>query len=81
MTANAMQADRERCFAAGMNDHVPKPIDPDVLWATLVRWLSPRPEAASHSPAPPANAPLAFALALFALRIDFVHTVVQQGRQ
>ena len=59
MTANAMQADRERCFAAGMNDHVPKPIDPDVLWATLVRWLSPRPEAASHSPAPPANAPLA----------------------
>lgn len=63
MTANAMQADRERCFAAGMNDHVPKPIDPEVLWATLVRWLSPRPEAASHSPAPPANAPLAFAFA------------------
>lgn len=42
MTANAMQADRERCFAAGMNDHVSKPIDPEVLWATLVRWLLPR---------------------------------------
>lgn len=39
MTANAMQGDREACLAAGMNDHVAKPIDPDDLFAALIRWL------------------------------------------
>ena len=39
MTANAMPADRERCLAAGMNDHLGKPIDPNQLWRTLQRWL------------------------------------------
>jgi two-component system sensor histidine kinase/response regulator len=42
MTANAMDADRQRCFDAGMNDHVSKPIDPAVLWAALGRWIRPR---------------------------------------
>ena len=43
MTANAMEADRQRCFAAGMNDHVAKPIEPAALWAALARWIRPRP--------------------------------------
>ncbi|MFN3377155.1 MAG: PAS domain S-box protein [Burkholderiaceae bacterium] len=43
MTANAMEADRQRCLAAGMNDHVAKPIEPAALWAALVRWIRPRP--------------------------------------
>jgi len=38
MTANAMQADRDKCIAAGMNDHLAKPIDPDELERALVRW-------------------------------------------
>lgn len=38
MTANAMVGDREICLAAGMNDHIPKPIEPDVLYNTLARW-------------------------------------------
>ena len=42
MTANAMEVDRQRCFAAGMNDHVTKPIEPAVLWAALRRWIQPR---------------------------------------
>ncbi|MGL4316203.1 MAG: response regulator [Pseudomonas sp.] len=44
MTANAMPADRERCLAAGMNDHLGKPIDPGELWRTLGRWLPAREE-------------------------------------
>ncbi|CCQ89644.1 putative PAS domain protein [Nitrospina gracilis 3/211] len=39
LTANAMAGDRERTRAAGMNDHVTKPIDPDVLLGTLKHWL------------------------------------------
>jgi len=39
MTANAMTAERDRCLAVGMNDHIAKPIDPDGLYAMLVKWL------------------------------------------
>jgi signal transduction histidine kinase/CheY-like chemotaxis protein len=42
MTANAMAADRERCLAAGMNDHIAKPIDPQRLLATLLQWIRPQ---------------------------------------
>jgi PAS domain S-box-containing protein len=42
MTANAMQNDRERCMAAGMNDHVAKPIEPEDLWKALLKWIKPR---------------------------------------
>jgi len=41
MTANATIADREACLAAGMNDHIAKPIKPAILYETLVRWLRP----------------------------------------
>ena len=43
MTANAMQADRERCLQAGMNGFVSKPIEPEVLWQALLTWVRPRP--------------------------------------
>jgi signal transduction histidine kinase/DNA-binding response OmpR family regulator/HPt (histidine-containing phosphotransfer) domain-containing protein len=42
MTANAMQSDRELCTAAGMNDFVIKPIEPEQLWLALARWIRPR---------------------------------------
>ena len=39
MTANAMQGDRERCLAAGMDDYVAKPIRPKDLQTVLDAWL------------------------------------------
>jgi CheY-like chemotaxis protein len=39
MTASAMEGDRERCLAAGMDDYIPKPLRPDQLDAVLERWL------------------------------------------
>jgi PAS domain S-box-containing protein len=43
MTANAFDEDRKVCLEAGMNDHIPKPIDPNQLFDTLAKWLG-RPE-------------------------------------
>jgi PAS domain S-box-containing protein len=39
MTANAFEDDRNACLAAGMNDHVAKPVSPAVLYGALLRWL------------------------------------------
>jgi CheY-like chemotaxis protein/HPt (histidine-containing phosphotransfer) domain-containing protein len=55
MTAHAMQGDRERCLEAGMNDYVPKPVDPGVLAEALERWLPKEARTATHQ-APGASA-------------------------
>ncbi|MDR2172481.1 MAG: response regulator [Planctomycetaceae bacterium] len=38
MTAHAMTGYKEQCIAAGMNDHITKPIDPIVLYQSIIRW-------------------------------------------
>jgi signal transduction histidine kinase/DNA-binding response OmpR family regulator/HPt (histidine-containing phosphotransfer) domain-containing protein len=66
MTANAMAGDREKCLAAGMNDHVPKPIDPEVLFRALNTWVTPGPRGLpagtpaerGATPAPQSPSPL-----------------------
>ncbi|MBK6907154.1 MAG: response regulator [Rhodocyclaceae bacterium] len=58
MTANAMDSDKAACRAAGMDDHVAKPIDLDKLLATLLHHVGRLPEAASAvSPAPTCGNP------------------------
>jgi DNA-binding response OmpR family regulator len=48
MTANAMQGDRERCLAVGMDDYISKPITLNVLRDKLALWLPADSGAASE---------------------------------
>jgi PAS domain S-box-containing protein len=70
MTANAFGDDRRACLAAGMDDHIAKPVDPELLYGMLCRWLPARvddglpaeapaaaPEARAETPAPAAPVP------------------------
>jgi len=53
MTAHVFDDDRKRILDAGMDDHVPKPTDPWVPFATLERWIVSRPEAAGPAAGTP----------------------------
>jgi CheY-like chemotaxis protein len=51
MTAHAMTGDREKSLSTGMNDHIAKPINPEELFATLLKWIKPiadRDDARTH---------------------------------
>ena len=64
MTANAMAGDREKVLAAGMVDHIPKPLDVAQMLRTIARWVKPvragaaAAGAGSAQPAPPETGPL-----------------------
>jgi len=47
MTANATKEEQEECLAVGMNDCVSKPVQPDIFYATLARWLQPQAKQSS----------------------------------
>jgi PAS domain S-box-containing protein len=73
LTANALNEDAGKCFAAGMDDYLTKPIDMQRLKAALEKWLSavsaPTPRAAEKSAKPDARAELPIDLS--ALRASF----------
>ena len=54
VTANALQTDVDACMAAGMNEHLAKPVDPRLLHQALLRWLP-------QLPVPPITLPVAAA--------------------
>jgi len=47
MSAAVLASDQAACAAAGMNDHIPKPVMPEQLLPVLERWLAKTPETAS----------------------------------
>ena len=59
LTANAMAGDREKVLAAGMVDHIAKPLNVAAMFATIARWVHPAPGRRSATGAPPGLPPLA----------------------
>jgi PAS domain S-box-containing protein len=57
MTAHALVEERQRCLDAGMSDHVSKPIDPDNLLSTLLRWAKPKHAVEPQAAFTPISAP------------------------
>jgi CheY-like chemotaxis protein/HPt (histidine-containing phosphotransfer) domain-containing protein len=86
MTANADGADRLACLAAGMDGHVPKPVDPSALYGALLHWLPAQQAAPAGSPPAPAGLllpaiaglDLAYALRGINGRVEVLRRVLRQ---
>jgi PAS domain S-box-containing protein len=65
VTANAMPGDRERCLRSGMDDSLPKPIEPEDLFRVLGKWT----QAPAETPQEPPQEPATFDEAGFLKRL------------
>jgi two-component system sensor histidine kinase/response regulator len=52
MTADVTETDREKALAAGMNDHIAKPLDIEAMFATMERWIKLRSPSTAPVPSP-----------------------------
>jgi CheY-like chemotaxis protein len=59
LTAHAMREERERCLAVGMQDHLAKPVDPELLTTKLIEWIGPERLAAARRRVPTETGPRA----------------------
>src|SRR3974390_963075 len=59
MTASAMQGDREKCLAAGMDDYIAKPVRPEDVRKTIEAWAPKALQKPATEPTNTANAPAA----------------------
>lgn len=57
MTANAFEEDRRKCIEAGMNDHLVKPVEPELLYKCLIKWLPIKKNDPEKKVAPKSDAP------------------------
>lgn len=48
VSANTTEADKKNILTAGMNDHVPKPVDPDKLLTLMSKWIDPEATPSKH---------------------------------
>ncbi|MFJ4292955.1 response regulator [Cupriavidus sp. NPDC089707] len=80
MTANALPEDRERCLAAGMDDHIAKPISPPAFFATVHRWLARGGEVQAVAPQGPGEPAWLGALAATGL-LDIRGALARAGGQ
>ena len=57
LTANAFNEDRQNCINVGMNDFLSKPVSPDILYASLIKWLGKSRDGGELIEAPPEHRP------------------------
>jgi CheY-like chemotaxis protein len=81
MSAAVMPEDKQKCFAAGMVDHVGKPMVPELLISTLLKWVKPpkRDSAPVLPDAPPPDESDEYAVPLDAPGFDFPGAIRRCG--